>query len=335
MLGELAVRVGLDASPYVDALLLWDTFYWKNMTRRGLYPLWLPRVLRLWRMLRERRFDVFLSLQPEDWPILARGVGAPARVGVFDTFRAYHGSRGTSRRTRLYTHVYTHADLPAHRVDQYLLPLRALGLPEPAGKQMTIGYTEEDRARRDEFLAGYGLGPGDRFAVLAPAAGWATRCWPPERFAQLGDRLACREDCPVVLLGGAGDREILETVAAQMRSRPVLAAGAFGFRQMAALLDRAALLVSGDTGPMHVAGALGTPYVALFGPTPVAARAPAGGRGLCLAHAVPCGPCDRRRCARTGEDHLLCMRLLQVDEVYAAAQSLLQAPRPYAGNTVQ
>jgi ADP-heptose:LPS heptosyltransferase len=320
---EGAGREAIDANPYVDELLLWDTVYWKSLTRRGLYPLWFLRALALRRLLHAHRFDIFLSLQPEDWSLLPRNVGAPVRIGVFDTFREYHGARRTSRRTRLYTHAFTHEDLPPHRTNQYLLPLRALGLPEPDDKRMTLGYTEADAVAAARFAAEHEL--ADRFVVVAPQAGWPSRCWPAERYAALGDALAAEHRCGIVLIGEARDREALEGIRGRMRAPAATAAGRFGFREMAAVIARAVLLVSGDTGPMHVAAAVGTPYLALFGPTPVAGRAPLAGVGRALAHPVPCGPCDRKRCANTGaDDHLLCLRKITAEEARAAAGRLME-----------
>ena len=271
---------------------------------------------------------MFISLQPEDWSLLPRHVGAPVRIGVFDTFREYHRRDRTSRRTRLYTHTFTHADLPPHRTDQYLLPLRALDLAPPRDKRMTMGYTADDARAVERFLAGRDVdrGPAARLVVIAPRTGWPSRNWPPERYAELADRLAQREGCRIVLSGGGRERAALEEVAGYMRTRPVLAAGSLTFRQLAALIDRAALLVSGDTGPMHVAGAVGTPFLALFGPTPVQGRAPVGGRGVALAHPVPCGPCEQKRCPRVDEP-LLCLRLITVEEALAAAGPLLDERR--------
>jgi heptosyltransferase-2 len=92
---------------------------------------------------------------------------------------------------------------------------------------------------------------------------------------------------------------------------------------MGALLARALLLVSGDTGPMHAAASIGTPYLALFGPTPTQDRVPLVGTGRAVFHRVPCGPCDKKRCGNTGEDVLRCLRLITVDEALTAANELI------------
>ncbi len=313
----------IDANPYVDALIVWDGSYWKRMVRLGLYPAWLVRALRFQRELRAHQYDVFISFQPEEWPLLVRGVGAPIAIGVFDTFRRYYRARHTSRHTRLYTHAYAYPHLPAHRIDQYLLALEALGLPSSAPKSLCMGFTAQDRDDAREFLQQAGCAEADEVIVLAPMTTWPSKCWPAERYAELGSLLARREGCRIVLIGAGREREAVAAIAAKMAAPPIVAAGDLSFRQMAALLARAQLVVSGDTGPMHVAAGVGTPFVALFGPTSAAWYGPQEARGVALSHLVPCGPCDQKFCLNTGDDALRCMKLITVDEAWAAAERLL------------
>ena len=120
--------------------------------------------------------------------------------------------------------------------------------------------------------------------------------------------------------------DTLAKIAAAMSAPVVVAAGALLFREAAALIDRARLLVSGDTGPMHVAAALGTPQVALFGATSPAWYGPRTDRAISLLHSVPCGPCDKKECSQTGENFLRCLKLITVDEALAAAGRLLGIP---------
>jgi len=319
----------IDANPYIDEYIKWDSAYWKRQLRWQRLPLGLLRARRFCAELRLRRYDVFISFQPEEWPWLVRGVNAPVTVGVFDTFRQTDGLTRTSPYVRLYSAAYTDNDLPLHRTDQYLLPLRALNLAEPTEKRMSMGFTTEDAAVADEFLRDRGLAARRPFVVLAPMTTWPSRCWPGERYAALGDALAQRFGCASVLIGSARpkEREAVAEVAARMESGPIQAAGVLSFRQMAALIARSSALVSGDTGPMHVAAAVGTPSVSLFGPTPVLGRAPLASGGVTLMHPVPCGPCDQKFCPNPPESHLRCMRLIGVDEVLEAVTGLLHPAR--------
>lgn len=316
----------IDANPYIDEYIRWDGAYWKRQLRWHKILHGLLRVRRFCDELRRRRYDVFISFQPEEWPWLVQGIHAPVTIGVFDTFRQTDSLVRTSPNTRLYADAYTHDDLPLHRTDQYLLPLRALGLPEPAEKRMSMGFTDDDAAAADQFLQERGLAAGKPFAVLAPMTTWPSRCWPEERYAALGDALARQLGYASVLIGSARpeERSAVARIASQMDSEPIQAAGVLNFRQMAALIARSSVLISGDTGPMHVAAAVGTPSVSLFGPTPVRGRAPFSEGGIALMHPVPCGPCDQKFCPNPPESQLLCLRLISVDEVLAAAAGLLR-----------
>ena len=187
----------IDTNPYIDECIRWDTSYWKKMVRRLQYPLWLTRVLQMRKTLLQKNYDIFVSFQPEEWSLLARGVGAQTRVGVFDTFRRYYRARQTSRNTNLYTHAYSYPNLPDHRIDQYLLTLDALGLPPHSEAPMSMGYTAADRDAADRFLAENGASREDRLVILAPAddladkmlaAGTICRAWQcPGRAAWLPD----------------------------------------------------------------------------------------------------------------------------------------------------
>ncbi len=336
---EHSAADSLLANPHIDELLIWDSRYWRSMIRtrkldilapqRVLGLRWLFQALKMRSELHGCHYDTLISLQPEEWPTLLSGTGAQTTIGVFDTFRQFSGAKETSPHARRYTYAYTYSNLPEHRTDQYLLPLKALGLPsvDAQDKQMVLGFTAEDADAAEDFLRQQ---PGDKadqpLVVLAPMTTWTSRNWPAERYVQLGDALA-KLGCQVVLISSPSpkEREAVGTIASQMQRPPLLALGSLSFRQMAALLARALLVISGDTGPMHVAAAVGTPYLALFGPTPILGRAPLAGRGLSLAHPVPCGPCDKEFCVLSNENYLLCLNLITIDEVLAAATRLLRS----------
>ena len=323
-------REAIDANPYVDEVLLWDSKYWKRLTRSGLYPIWAVLALRLRHLILKRRFDTLISFQPEDWPTLTRILGNAVRIGIFDTFREYHGHTKTSRRARFFTRPFVYEEHPVHRVDQYLLPLKALDLPEPRveQKRLVMGFTSDDLRAAEDYIRRELQ--GQPFVVVAPLTGWPSRVWPAERFAAVSDLIEEQTEHKVVLVSGGGekDRAVIDDITGRMRSKPSLAVGTFGFRALSALISKAALVLSGDTGPMHIASAYDTPYVALFGPSPIERFAPIVGKGLPMARSVPCGPCHKFECPNEGEDHQLCLTLLTVDDVFAAAASFLGVNEP-------
>ncbi len=311
----------IDANPYLDEVILWDAPYFRSAWRHARYAAAIRRFLAFRRALRSRRYDAFVSLQPEEWPLLTLVSGAAQTIGVFDTFTRHWGEEHHPHYRRFYKDVYSRPEL--HRIDQYLAVLEAFRLPEPAAPRLSMGFTSEDEAAAAAFLEERGVGPQDTVAALAPLTTWVTKNWPAERYAALGDRLAKDCGCRVVLLGGSGDQETLTQIASQMSAPAVVSAGTLTFREAAALIHRSHLLVSGDTGPMHVAAAVGTPQVALFGATSPLWYGPRVPHALPLLHPVPCGPCDKLSCSQTGNDYLRCLTLITVDEAQAAAGRLL------------
>jgi ADP-heptose:LPS heptosyltransferase len=331
---EYSYQEAIDANPYIDEIIAWNGGYWKQMLRLGNVLGWGFCAFRFGLELRRCRYDIFVSFQPEEYAPLLHGVGAKRNIGIFDTFRRHFQASHTSKNTKQYQHSFTSADLPAHRTDQYLLALKALDLPEATDKQMQLGYTSDDAAAVARFLKQSGAEKETPLIIVAPTTTWQSRNWPAERFAEASNALA-RLGYQIVLIGNRRNKKreqaTLDTVAevaSQLERPPIMAMDCLSFRELAALIDQAALVVSGDTGPMHVAAALGTPFVGIFGPTAPEWYAPLASRGAILAHAVPCGPCDQKVCTISGEGFLRCMRLVTSAEVIAAArrQLALQVP---------
>ena len=313
----------MDANPYIDEIILWDISWWGNK------PLRLPRQIvsgiAFARQMRARHFDVFLNFDNNPWPLLVRAVNAPLRIGVFNKFFKEKISE-REKLERFYNVVYTKSDFPAHRTDQALLPLNALHIAPPAQneKQMIMGFTARDDAAAQAFLEKSGIKGNAPFVVIAPITTWPSKCWPLERFAALADRLVREQKIPVVLIGSPDEKEAVNEVMCQMREKAVNAGGGvMTLRQIAALLRRARLLVSNDTGPMHIASAVKTSTLSLFGPTPIEMLAPLFGPSKILMHPVPCGPCDLMVFPNAEPDFMKCMRLITVNEAFSDCAKIL------------
>ncbi len=318
----------VEAHPLLDEIMVWDGDYWslmkstrpRNWIKNRFAFRRLSGLIRLKSLLR-RRFNILVSFHPEQ-DLMRAAAAADMSVGVFQSPRQEKRNYKTCY-TRAYASRYdgnTAIDFPEHQTDTYLLPLDALSLPPATDKRMVLGFTAEDAASADRLLGEQNVSPG--FAALAPLTTWRSKCWPEERWSALGDALA-KEGKQVVLIGSPTEREAIQRVASAMQSRAVTLAGLLSFREAAALTARAALCVSSDSGPMHVAAAVGTPYVSLFGPTPPARYAPLEGTGRVLIHPVPCGPCMEQVCLNPPETQMECMRLLTVSEVLAVSLSVL------------
>src|SRR5207244_4391835 len=148
---------------------------------------------------------------------------------------------------------------------------------EAAAAPVRIELTADDRAAADAWLRARGVGDG--FVALAPGSIWGTKRWPG--YVELAAAL----DAPVVVVGGREDAALAEAVAAAAPGRGHNAAGALGLRGSAALIGRAAVLVTNDSAPLHLATAMGTPVVAIFGPTvPAFGFGPWGARYRIVEH---------------------------------------------------
>lgn len=204
--------------------------------------------------------------------------------------------------------------------------VRALGLP--AG-ELALRFTVTPRAatRIDGWLRAEGL-PGDRPLVAClPAGSWPAKAWPAERFVQVMDALAATAGAEVVWLWGPGERDLAIRCRDGMRA-PARIAPLAGWQDLGALLARASLLVGNDSGPKHVAVALGTPTVTVFGPThPATWHPPEGPHRFVEAAGLDCLHCNANVCPLAGGAHMRCMRDVTVEAVTEAARALLAAGR--------
>jgi lipopolysaccharide heptosyltransferase I len=261
--------------PDIDHVIPVDTRGW----RRRLGP---ARAGSLWAGLRElrtrlraRRFEVAVDAQGLiKSGVLTRLTGAPQRVG-------FAASRCKERLNALFTNRHvTPPPGAVHVVDQNLALLGALGIPASA-PEFLIPPRAEAQRRMDKFLAEAGWKPGDRLVALNPGAGQPGKQWAPERFAALGERLGAEAAVRVLLLWGPAESHLARQIALGMRgggsaaARPLLAPPT-DLDELTALLRRTHLMVAGDTGPLHLAAALGTPALGLFGPTSATRNGPYG-----------------------------------------------------------
>jgi ADP-heptose:LPS heptosyltransferase len=162
------------------------------------------------------------------------------------------------------------------------------------------------------------------------SGGRAIKQWPPQRFAEVARRLANAYGATIVLTGAPEDRPLVEGVRQALEGASVIdASGEADLPTLAALLERLDLFITGDTGPMHVAGAVGTPVVAVFGPSDPARYALRGPADRVVRVDLPCSPCNRirlppERCVGHTPD---CLEHITADHVVAAALDVLARPR--------
>jgi heptosyltransferase-1 len=259
--------------------------------------------------LRRRRYDAVLDLQglfKSTLYLLA--TGAPIRVGLAD---------GREGAPWVLTHRVPVPSQPVHAVERYLALAAAVDAQEIV-REFTIPIQPHDLTVAEELLTNC---PRPR-VVLHPAARWPTKLWEAERWRRLAATLAA-EGASVILTGSTADEAVAGEIAQGMQPPLRSLVGRLSLKQLAAVLRSVDLMVTVDSGPMHIAGAMGTPVLALFGPTDPARTGPLGPGGV-LRQPLPCSPCLQRKCRIS--DTYRCMRDLEVGEVMRAAQQLLSAP---------
>jgi lipopolysaccharide heptosyltransferase II len=249
------------------------------------------------RSLREREFDLVLDLQGlfrSGW--LARKTGAPVRVG-------FRNARELA--WLFYTHRVPIDTMEQHAIDRYLKLARFIGC-DAGPVEFPFATTDADRAH----VAGL-LPDSQPYAVILPGTNWPTKRWPVAKFAGLVAPLRERFGLETVLAGGADAAEMATAIPGAIN-----VAGKTTLKQLTALLERAAVVVANDSGPMHIASALGRPLVTAFGPTNPVRTGPFGRMDAVVRLDIPCSPCYSRRCS-----HQSCLQTLDVDAVLDLARS--------------
>ena len=272
---------------------------------------------RMIRLLRERRFDLAIDFQRKfRTSLLGYLSGAGCRVGyhqpngVLCTVRVPDRSNRAVRAGRI-------SSSPA--IDRYFTLLHAIGV-EATDRTLELFVADTDRAFSHELMATNGIAATRPKIGLFPGAAWQLREWMPDRFAAIGDRAAQEFDAQVLLFGGPHEERLVEQVADLMTTEAISLAGTLGLRQLAALIERCDLFLTNDTGPMHIAAAMQTPTVALFGPGDHIRFQPLDPIHTTIRHHVPCNPCKQftNRCKNN-----ICMKLITVDEVWEAVHQNL------------
>jgi heptosyltransferase-3 len=262
----------------------------------------------LFRTLRGRRYDLLVHLTDH-----ARGAWLSRLLGVRYSVAPVVAGRGRWWRTS-FTHQYP-VVANRHRVEVDLDALRRIGVqPSP-------------QERKVHFLPG--AGPEERIAALGlprefihvhPASRWTFKCWPAERNAQLLDRLA-GEGHAVVITAAPDETPFVAEILEKAASKPINLAGQLSLKELGALTAQARLFIGVDSMPMHLAAAMGTPTVALFGPSRENEWGPWNVEQRVVTTTHSCRPCGIDGCG--GGKVSDCLTRLPVDAVHAAARELL------------
>jgi heptosyltransferase-2 len=262
--------------------------------------------LRIARLIKQKEIDlavIFPRSFSSAWMVFLGGI--PNRIGYRSEGRDWLLTERIDRTTKL---------LSWHRMYYYLHLIERLGhCPSPPLPSLSLngelqGWADSYLSRNDlkeKVLIGFN--PGATYGEA--------KCWPPARFAELGRRLRNGFGSSILIFGSSRpkEKELNYTIAQEIGEGCLNLSGETSLLQLASLLQRCHLLVTNDTGTMHVATAVGTRVVAIFGPTDPRTTSPLGEGHVIIRKKVPCSPCLKRVCP---EDHR-CMDLIETDEIFA------------------
>ena len=291
----------LCGNPHLDACIPFE----ESRGWRGILQWW-PLV----RRLKQERFDtVFLFHRSFSRTLAACLAGIRFRIGY-----------RTWKRGWLLTEAVD--PLPkdsVHKVVGYLKIVEAAGL-QADGMHYDVGLLPEDKKAADALLRQWGVCAGDRLVALHPGANWQLKRWPARCFASLADQLTTQCQVKVVFIGDQKDLPLVEQITRQMKTTPLVATGRTSFRQLGALLASTRLLISNDSGPLHLGLAVGIPVVGLFGPTVPDLSGPLDRtKAVALFGSIGCPvPCYQLQCPVN-----LCMHEIRVEQVLQAAENFL------------
>jgi 3-deoxy-D-manno-octulosonic-acid transferase/heptosyltransferase-1 len=208
-------------------------------------------------------------------------------------------------------------DYEQHAVDRYLQVADYLG----CDCTLKTGYIPVLDAEKKmvEKLVFEGKPLKGPLVAINPMARWKTKLWKAERFAALADRLGKEMSCRIVFTGSGEDGAVIEEISGMMKERATNLAGRTSLRELACLYSVCNVLITTDTGPMHIGAAMGCPVIALFGPTDPLRTGPYGWGHNVIQTEIECNPCFKREC-----EHVTCMNEITVEKCFEAAKKVLK-----------
>ena len=268
----------------------------------------LSRLSSFWKSVRDIRrsdFDLAVVLHPTSFrnaliPFLA---DVPERIGSNVSGRGTLLTRTCSDRTDL------------HEVHRYLRVLELIDIHE-SNTRLEFWHTDADRHAARQILATHSISPKEHLIGVNLGTTWRTKRWSLENFAKVITQVQKRFDARILLTGSTAEIPLGEALAQLTEVETINLIGQTTLMQLGALIESCDLYLTCDSGPMHIAAAVGTPTVALFGPTNPIRHGPYGENHEVIEKPVECRPCYKQKCMRKAQPHL-CMTEIDSNEVVA------------------
>lgn len=304
----------LDGHPSIDRLLVSRRKQWiENLRHARDMRSTFSEIKHFISLLRDRSYDIAIDFH---------GLFKSACIIAMSGARRKIGYNSLQELSGLFYSEKIFENMDKHAVERYLDFARHLGA-DPGEPTFLIPTSDEITARTDRILAQRGIGQETPFVAVSPVAFWETKLWNEGKFALLCDRIV-RELGWAVIFSGRGRIDIINRIQERMTCPYINLTGETTLRELAAIFRRAVAVVTTDSGPMHIAAAMKTPTVALFGPTNPGRTGPYGKGHAVLRKEMSCSPCLKKHCTTR-----ICMESIDVDEVFEA---LTCVARPVEGS---
>ncbi|MDD5596211.1 MAG: lipopolysaccharide heptosyltransferase II, partial [Candidatus Omnitrophica bacterium] len=295
----------VEGNPYLDEVIVYD----KDKLQRGLMG-----SIKFARLLKKKKFDLALILHPNNRTHLITFFAAiPRRLG-YD--RKFH---------RLLTDKIKHTKQlgQKHETEYTLDFIRYLGI-EPASKSLYMPIKKESEEKVDKLFEELSILKTDKLLAVHPAASCPSRIWPNDRFAAVADKLIEKYGFKVLILAASKDKALAEEVKKHMSHQAINLAGETSISMLASVLKRCQLFISNDSGPVHIAAALGTPVISIFGRNQPGLSplrwAPLGPKARTIHKNVGCVECLAHNCLKG----FACLKAIKVEEVISIADEILK-----------
>jgi len=305
LIGQVSAEL-LKYNPDIDEIIIWSRETFEKYLRNFEFK----KALEMWTSLREqlagRSFDVVLDIHGLFLTgMIAKLAKTERRIGM-------------SQAKELNSLFMTETATPCgpHITDKYLSVLLPLGISS-IDHQMFIGISEQERGFAEDFLAVAGIAPHEKFVIIIPGTTWLSKNWPTDLFAQT-IQILCKK-FKIVMCGGPAEVELGQKIQEQTGVPIINAIDKTSLLEMAALIERGAVMIAGDTGPLHIAAALMVPTVGIFGPTNPVTYAPLGQGNVSVVNNLPCSFCHKVICAKSNN---LCMSSITPETVAAQVYRL-------------
>jgi len=292
--------------PYLDKVIVSRRKQWISDLKRGKIGNILQEIKTFIHELRSRPYDLVIDFH---------GLLKSAVVVLLSSGKRKLGYDSMQELSGLFFKEKIPEDMKKHAVDRYLDFIRYLGA-EIKQPDFLIPITEENREKVETLLQLNGIDGREQFVAVNPVALWKTKLWGNDKFACLCDRIAEELKVPVVLTGSNAEDAV--RIQSMMKTSAINLGGQTTLRDLAYLYKRASLLITTDSGPMHLAAALRTPVVAIFGPTDPSRTGPYGKGHTVIQKTLSCSPCFLKSC-----DSHECMHDISVEEMFHAVQEKL------------